>query len=307
MNSWKTKNRGNLRTSLSQKRTAMTNTERESNKRAKRSFSARNIVKQLLPPIAITILKKVLVKTHLGFVNYPSWDQAEQASEGYDSDSVIEKVRKAAKLVFDGEAVYERDSVVFDDIDYSYPLLASLLFAAANSESLRVIDFGGALGTTYQQNRRFLSKIKRTCQWRVVEQEKFVSIGKREFTNETLSFYSTIEEAYKDGVDVVLFGSSICYVPNPYIFMEKAKATRAPYVIFDRTPTTNLKEDTFAVQNIPPSIYKASFPIRNFSYTNITKCFKDEDEYELIEEWVCDLQPDPNTTAMGFIFKRKSN
>jgi hypothetical protein len=102
---------------LTQKRTTMTNLERESNKRAKRSFSARNIVKQLLPPIAITILKKVLVKHHLGFVSYPSWDQAEQASEGYDSDSVIEKVRKAAKLVFDGEAVYERDSVVFDEID----------------------------------------------------------------------------------------------------------------------------------------------------------------------------------------------
>ena len=247
----------------------MTNVKSSRNKRAKRSFSALNVVKKLLPPIAITIIKNILLKNHSEFVNYPSWDQAEQASEGYDSDSVIEKVRKAAKLVFDGEAVYERDSVVFEDIDYSYPLLASLLFVAVNSESLRVIDFGGALGTTYQQNRRFLSKIKRKCQWRVVEQEKFVSIGKCEFTNETLSFYSTIEEACKDGVDVVLFGGSICYVPNPYIFIEKAKATRAPYVIFDRTPTTKLKEDTFAVQNVPPSIYKASFPIRNFSYNNI--------------------------------------
>jgi putative methyltransferase (TIGR04325 family) len=261
--------------------------------------------KQLLPPIAITIIKSFFVKQHLGFVSYPSWVEAENASKGYDSDSVISKVRKAAKLVFDGDAVYERDSVIFDEIDYSYPLLASLLFAAANSESLRVIDFGGALGTTYQQNRRFLSKIKGTCQWRILEQEKFVAIGKREFTNETLSFFPTIEEAYKDGIDVFLFGGSICYVPNPYVFMEKAKATRAPYIIFDRTPTTNQKEDTFAVQYVPPSIYKASFPIRNFSYNNIIRYFKDE--YDLIEKWVCDLQADPITTAMGFIFKRKSN
>lgn len=290
-----------LRLIITLKKKSMTE-ERKSNKRAKRYFSAKNIVKQLLPPIVITILKKVFVK---GFVSYSSWDQAEQASEGYDSNSLIEKVRKAAKLVFDGKAVYERDSVVFDEIDYSYPLLASLLFAAANSESLRVIDFGGGFGTTYQQNRRFLSKLKRTCQWRVVEQEKFVSIGKSEFTNDTLSFYSTIEEAYKDGVDAVIFCGSICYVPNPYIFMEKAKTIKAPYVIFDRTPTTNLNEDTFAVQYVPLSVFKASFPIRNFSYNNITKYFKDE--YELIAEWVCDLQADPNTTAMGFIFKRKSN
>jgi hypothetical protein len=27
--------------------------------------------------------------------------------------------------------------------------------------------------------------------------------------------------------------------------------------------------------------------------------------YDLIEEWVCDLQPDPQTKAMGFIFKKK--
>ena len=182
--------------------------------------------------------------------------------------------------------------------------MASLLFVVANSKSLRVIDFGGALGTTYQQNRRFLSKIKNICEWRVVEQEKFVSIGKREFTNETLSFYSTIEKAYKDGVDAVLFCGSICYISNPYIFIKKAKEIAAPYIIFDRTPTTNLAEDTFAVQHVHPSIYKASYPIRNFSYKKILKYL--QDEYELIEEWVCDLQADPNTIARGFIFKRKS-
>ena len=81
-------------------------------------------------------------------------------SEGYHSDNIIEKLRKSAKLVFNGEATYERDSVIFDIIEYSYPLLASLLFVAANSKSFKVIDFGGGLGTTYQQNRKFISKIK---------------------------------------------------------------------------------------------------------------------------------------------------
>ena len=154
--------------------------------------------------------------------------------------------------------------------------------------------------TTY-----FLSKIKKTCEWRVVEQEKFVAIGKLEFTNEILSFYSTIEEAYKDGVDVILFGGSIGYVPDSYVFMEKAKATQAQYLIFDRTPTTNAKQDTFAVQYVPPSIYEASYPVRNFSHDNFIEFFNDE--YELIEEWVCELQPNPKTKAMGFIFKRKSS
>jgi putative methyltransferase (TIGR04325 family) len=277
--------------------------DRESNTSSNKSISVRNIIKQCLPPIVLNFLKRFLRK-HF-FVNYSSWELAEQMSEGYDSDNVIKKISKAAKLVFNGEAMYERDSVIFDRIEYSYPLLASLLFVAANSKSFKVIDFGGGLGTTYQQNRKFISKIKNVCEWRIVEQEKLVAIGKSEFTNKILSFYKTIEEANKDGVDVVLFCCSICYVKNPYYFMEKVKVIKAPYIIFERTPVTNEMKDTFAVEHIPSSIFKASYPIRNFNYNNIVKFFIDE--YELIEEWVCDLQIDTNTTAMGFIFKRRIN
>jgi putative methyltransferase (TIGR04325 family) len=277
--------------------------ERESNKSLNKNISLRNVVKQCLPPIILNFLKRFLSKNF--FVNYSSWELAEQMSEGYHSDNIIEKVRKSAKLVFNGEATYERDSIIFNRIEYSYPLLASLLFVAANSKSFKIIDFGGGLGTTYQQNRKFISKIKNVCEWRIVEQERFVAIGKSEFTNKILSFYKTIEEANKDGVDVVLFAGSICYVKNPYDFMEKAKVIKAPYIIFERTPITNEMKDTFAVQHVPPSIFKASFPIRSFNYNNIVKFFIDE--YELIEEWVCDLQADPNTTAMGFIFKRRTD
>jgi putative methyltransferase (TIGR04325 family) len=282
----------------------MTGAEKGNTNSIKLKLLALSVVKQLLPPIVSGTLKKVFSRYDSNFVSYSTWEQAEQASEGYDSNIVIEKVRAAAKLVYDGDATYERDSVIFDEIDYSYPLLASLLFAAANSETFKVIDFGGALGTTYQQNRKFLSKTKSKCEWRIVEQENFVSIGKKEFTDQYLSFYSNIEEASKDGVDVVLFAGSICYVPNPYVFMEKAKNTRSSFIIFDRTPITRQEEDTFSVQRVPPSIYKASYPIRSFNYSNITNFFSDE--YDLIENWVCDLQADPNTTAMGLLFQRKS-
>jgi putative methyltransferase (TIGR04325 family) len=278
--------------------------ERESNKSSNKSISIRSIIKQCLPPIVLNFLKRFLSKDFY-FVNYSSWELAEQMSEGYHSDNIIEKVRKAAKLVFNGESTYERDSIIFDRIQYSYPLLSSLLFVAANSKSLKVIDFGGGLGTTYQQNRKFISKIKNVCEWRIVEQEKFVAIGKSEFTNKILSFYKTIEEANKDGVDVVLFAGSICYVKDPYDFMAKAKLIKTPYIIFDRTPITKEMKDTFAVHHISSSIFKTSIAVRNFNYNNIVKFFADE--YELIEEWIFDIQPNPNTTSMGFIFKRRTD
>lgn len=270
----------------------------------KTKFNIYLIVKQLLPPLAIKFLKKIIGSQKINFISYSTWEEAENAAEGYDSDNVILKIKNSAKLVFEKKAVYERDSVIFNEIHYSYPLLASLLFVAENSKSLRVIDFGGALGTTFQQNLKFLSKLNNNVDWRIVEQEKIVEIGKKEFTNESLSFYNTIEDSFKDGVDAILFCGSICYISNPYNYLNKAIDLKAPFIIFDRTPMTNEVKDTFAVQQVPPSIYKASYPIRNFSYSNFIKVF--ELNYALLEEWVCDMQPDPQTKAMGFIFKHKS-
>ena len=236
---------------------------------------------------------------------FSSWDAAVAHARGYDDDSIIKKVYTSAKMVRDGHVAYERDSVIFNEIDYSWPLLASLLLVAATKSNLRVIDFGGSLGTTYRQNSRFLSKLSFASQWRVVEQEKFVKIGKNEFTNQMLSFYYCIEDAVLDGVDVVLFAGSICYVEDPYKYLSQAVKVGAEYIIFDRTPITVELNDTFAVQYVPNSIYKASFPIRTFCQDNLHKAIGLE--YECVEKWICNLQADPKSTAMGFIFKRKSS
>lgn len=269
---------------------------------ASQKNKVKKAIKLLLPPIIILIIRNLTMKNGIIFVSQPSWERAEQASEGYDADEVIEKVRKSAKLVYEGKAEYERDSVIFEHIHYSYPALAALIFVACNRNSLRVIDFGGALGTTYQQNRKYLSKLRFNCEWRIVEQERFVEIGKKEFTNNILSFYGSIEEALKDGIDVVIFSNSICYVSDPYSYMENSIKIKAPYVIFDKTPVINGNQDTFAVQYVPESIYKASYPIRNFAHKNILKKF--EKDYELIEEWICDIQANSEIVSKGFLFKR---
>lgn len=87
---------------------------------------------------------------------------------GYDSDSVLKKVKDSAKLVHSGKAVYERDSVLFDKIQYSWPLLSSLMLVAANRQSMKVIDFGGAFGTTFQQNKKFLKSLPFEIDWRII-------------------------------------------------------------------------------------------------------------------------------------------
>ena len=237
-------------------------------------------------------------------VGYKSWKEAQKASRRFYTKDSVNIISRAAKRVFDGEAKYERDSVIFDKIHYSWPLLASLLFAAANCKKLRVIDFGGSFGSTFQQNRRFLTQLSIKCEWRIVEQKEFVEVGKKDFTNSYLSFYDTIKDATKDGVDAVLFGGSICYVPNPYDYLKEAILTNSPYILFDRTTVTTAEHDRFFVQHVPPTIFEASFPMRNFNKSNLHEPFKEK--YTLVEEWICDLQNDVHGTDMGFVFKHKS-
>ena len=47
-----------------------------------------------------------------------------------------------------------------DVMEYQFPLLSGLLYAAARDGGLSVVDFGGALGSTYFQCRDFLCGVK---------------------------------------------------------------------------------------------------------------------------------------------------
>jgi len=264
-----------------------------------------HLAKPFVPPIVWDFFKKITGTDGKFNLGYSTGEEAAQAAKGYDDDNIFKKVAFAARMVRDGKAVYERDSVLFDKIEYSWPLLASLLYVATTSRALRVIDFGGSLGTTFRQNKRFLDSLSVPCSWRVVEQQKFVEIGTREFKDQYLSFYNSIGEARQNGADVVLFGGSLCYVSNPYQVLADTIAADPAYILLDRTPITSSEDDIFAVQYVPSAIYRASFPIRSFNYDKLLGPIKNR--YDVLEEWVCDLQADPRAIAMGFLLKRREN
>ena len=80
--------------------------------------------------------------------------------------------------VVDGRAAYERDSVLFEEVEYVWPLLASLMWVGARHlGSLNVLDFGGSLGSTYFQNRIFLATLP-SVRWNIVEQPRHVEVGR---------------------------------------------------------------------------------------------------------------------------------
>src|SRR4051812_16031823 len=82
--------------------------------------------------------------------DYDSWEAAQKDSTGYNTEIILDRTCAALLKVKNGAAVFERDSVLFDQPQYSFGLMAGLLRAAMmNNGRLSVLDFGGSLGTSY--------------------------------------------------------------------------------------------------------------------------------------------------------------
>jgi putative methyltransferase (TIGR04325 family) len=200
---------------------------------------------------------------------------------GYDSTLILERVKQARLKVIAGDARYERDSVLFEEVQHSFPLLAGLLRAALESkEELSVLDFGGSLGGGYFQCKEFLPKLL-SFRWSVVEQEHFVRCGRDQFETENLKFYYTVADAIQQSKpNVALISSVLQYLPEPYEVLNELIESGIPYIIIDHTPFSKIEFDRITVQHVPASIYPASYPCRVFGQRSLIKAF--QDRYEIL-------------------------
>jgi len=231
-----------------------------------------------------------------------------ELSTGYDSERILGKVRDSLLKVKRGEAVYERDSVLFDKVQYSWPLLAGLLWIASqNGNRINLVDFGGSLGSTYYQNRKFLLQLKE-LRWNIVEQKSFVDRGRRDFENEHLKFYSELEECFlEQRPDTILFSSVLQYLERPYSVLGKVRSLGFEFLLFDRTTIIESGEDRITLQKVPPEIYAASYPAWFFNRKKFLDFFSAD--YELVVEFDALAGTIPLGDCIGydkgFIFRKR--
>ncbi len=237
----------------------------------------KKLLRDILPPFLIRFLSGLKYGWH---GNYATWEEAKKKCTGYSSRLILDKVKVSTLMVMEGKAAYERDSMRFEEADYSYPLMSALMWVAAQNKSkLNVLDFGGSLGSSYFQNKLFLDTIT-DLNWCIVEQTDFVSAGKELSLSDRLHFFYSVDECletYK--IDVVLLSSVLQYIEKPFDLLEKIKNLNCKYLIIDRTPFINGR-DRITVQKVNPLIYTASYPcwffnrekflsLLNFSYKRI--------------------------------------
>ncbi len=285
-------------------------------KEMKNNFKTK--LKLFIPPIIFKIKNK-LIKKQLDvkeenkygwFGNYATWDEAKKDCTGYDSDIILQKVKTSLLKVKNGQAVYERDSVIFDKKEYSENLLTGLLQAASeNDYKLNVLDFGGSLGSTYYQNKEFLKHLKQFS-WNIVEQQNFVKEGKTYFEDDSLKFYYNIDDVIKDKTcNIILISNTLQYIEKPYLLIKKILKYNFKYIIFDTTAFLENNNDIITVQKVPPEIYNANYPAWFFNESKFLSFLKEE--YNLINDFES-FHTKPimlnNKKAYwkGFIFKKKN-
>jgi putative methyltransferase (TIGR04325 family) len=272
-----------------------------------------SLIRSLLPPILTKIIKGFRNSKYGYHGSYDNWNSAMQNSMGYSQSNILEKVKIASLKVKNKEVAYERDGVVFDKIQYSWPVLAGLMYAGQQKQ-INVIDFGGSLGSSYFQNKKFLNN----ATWNIVEQKHYVDVGRCFFeTDEALSFQYNVKDCIKSNkTNVLLMSGVLQYLEHPFKTLDSILKNNFEYVVIDRTicnlinknkeprrgdKNKKKKGGELKVQIVSPEFYDASYPCWIFN-DSILRDFFISKGFELIEEF----DSNPGYTEYfykGYIFK----
>lgn len=211
------------------------------------------------------------------------WNETLAKCKGYDAPEILENIKQAALQVRDGKAAYERDGQLFYDTEPCWYIFGSLLKIAINAGgTINLIDFGGSLGSTYFQNRPFLSDLK-NIQWNIVEQKHFVDFGKQNLENNELHFFEDLRTAKeKSGADTILLSGVLSYIENPYLLIREIIRLNFKYVIVDRTPLTKKYDDILTIQYVKNKQFRSSYPTWVFSYYSFKHAW--EGKYKILTQ-----------------------
>lgn len=261
-----------------------------------------------MAPFLMRVFRMLTRARHLPFSReYFSWEEARRASTGYELDSILEKVELSTLKVASGEAACERDSVLFSKVEYCWPIVSALMWAAAKSEGrLSVLDYGGSLGSRFFEHRVFFEGLSEV-HWGIVEQANFVERGKALSGKLGMEFFETVEAcASRLNPNVALLSSVLQFVEDYEKVIREVVATKPEVIAIDRTVVNRSPSDRLYVQSVPAAIYSASYPCRSISKTRLVSAIE-RGGYELVSEFDSLNYPELSqidSFFKGFLFRR---
>jgi len=211
-----------------------------------------------------------LTKKNLSLV-YSSYEAALEDADGFDdlllTNVIVAKGKKFAENL-------KRDK----SIDLMMLRTAIGVTSVLKSNSLKVLDFGGAAGAHYFITRSLLDDgIK--IDWRIVETTAMVNEAAQQgLQNEELAFYDSIDAAAQgDEFDLVFASSSVHYTPRPYDILKSLLSLKFTKFMLTRTAIANdekvlLQKSTLSGNGIGPIPEGLGIKDRAISYPVTILC-----------------------------------
>ena len=210
--------------------------------------------------------------------NYSQWKDAIAHSVGYQDDKILEKATQSFEKIISGEFKCERDTFLFDQFQYSLPLLLGLNFTQQNEKKISLLDFGGSFASAYFRNLDVIKEFDLV--WTVVEQPKIVRQARSMTSNFDQLYFLEENELKKliseNGYNVVLFGSCLQFLENPKQTVAKLLHSELQAVIVERTPILYEDNTKLTVQQIHEPIYESSYPAWHFAENELMSWFTDD-------------------------------
>ncbi len=215
------------------------------------------VLRDWIPPALMRMVRKRYGWTG----HYETWQQAQRYAAGYDDPDLLNRSIRVTRGLQCGEIAGERDGVPLPQRCLSGFLAATLWRAEAGCDApLRVLDFGGGLGATYLQHRTLLRDPGQTL-WMIVEQRAFAAAGKRLFPGGRPAFGDDLETCLCQVVPhVAVFRSSLQYIEAPFQVLDAIVGADVPWLLIERTPLHEAASHRIAVQRVPPTLGRASYP-----------------------------------------------
>jgi putative methyltransferase (TIGR04325 family) len=237
--------------------------------------------------------------------DFASWQEAARLCS-FDRPEFLEKVFAATTAVASGAATHMRDGRVFEDIEYSWPLLAGLMYGAAKIRGpLIALDFGGGLGVTYFQNRRFFDRLE-SVEWHVVERDVYCDFADRHLKHSRLHFHRSIEDCLSADVrpSVILFSSVLQFLSDPWSVLSSVRNLPVRHVLIDRCPISAENRDRLTIFRAPTGIVaEMTRPMWFFEESRLLAALGED--FDLIEQFSSfENSPDIPSQFTGYILER---
>lgn len=230
-------------------------------------------------PFYLLYDKKIPTVSYFG--DYDSWEEAYSECKGYEDAMILNTVIGAVDKVIKGEAAWERDGYLFYEPKYVYCLCAAILKCALQNqnESVRILDVGGALGSTYWQNKEYLLDVN-NLEYIVAEQNHFADYGHGNLEDGTLKFIRCTDDWENQGrYDIILLSASLQYISNYQEIISKVIKAQPRYIILDRIMVSSRAR--ICKEVVPKYICESSYPVRIFTEDQIESFFSSD--YKMVE------------------------